>query len=189
MVTFSFSVSSHYKLLQGIISGFDAKNYRCIDIVFMFWLVQPKTEQTGTLLMNSYFQLGDDEARIAIDRCIAELKTRKKTGSVAVADSHGELVGLLRMNGAGLATATIATNKVFTTSRLRQPSGNLGKAAAEGGWDVHYHGDSRYLGWEGGAPVFFQGSCVGSVAVSGLTGEEDFEIAQIGVAAILASLD
>ena len=60
--------------------------------------------------MNSYFQLGDDEARIAIDRCIAELKTRKKTGSVAVADSHGELVGLLRMNGAGFATATIATN-------------------------------------------------------------------------------
>jgi glc operon protein GlcG len=139
--------------------------------------------------MNSYFQLGDDEARIAIDRCIAELKTRKKTGSIAVADSHGELVGLLRMNGAGFATATIATNKVFTSSRLRQPSGDLGKAAAEGGWDVHYHGDSRSLGWEGGAPVFFQGACIGSVGVSGLTGEEDFEIAQIGVAAILASLD
>lgn len=138
--------------------------------------------------MNSYFQLGDDQARIAIETCIAELRTRNKVGSVAVGDGHGELVGLLRMDGAGLATATIATNKVFTSSRLRQPSGDLGKAAAEGGWDVHYHGDSRYLGWEGGAPVFYQGVCVGSVAVSGLTGSEDFEIAEIGVAAILASL-
>ncbi len=175
--------------MQGIINGFGIKKLGSIDIVFMFWLVKLMIAQPGTLLMNSYFQLGDDEARIAIDRCIAELKTRKKTGSVAVADSHGELVGLLRMNGAGFATATIATNKVFTSSRLRQPSGDLGKAAAEGGWDVHYHGDSRYLGWEGGAPVFFQGACIGSVGVSGLTGEEDFEIAQIGVAAILASLD
>jgi len=139
--------------------------------------------------MNSYFQLGDSQARIAIDACIAELEAREKAGSVAVGDSHGELVGLLRMNGAGLATATIAANKVFTSSRLRQPSGDLGKAAAEEGWDVHYHGDSRYLGWEGGAPVFYKGACVGSVAVSGLTGEEDFEIAQIGVAAILASVD
>jgi len=189
MVTFSFFISPHWKPVQAIISDFDTKKVGSIDIVFMFWLVQSGIAQTGALLMNSYFQLGDDEARIAIDRCIAELKARKKTGSVAVADSHGELVGLLRMNGAGFATATIATNKVFTASRLRQPSGDLGKAAAEGGWDVHYHGDSRYLGWEGGAPVFFQGTCIGSVAVSGLTGEEDFEIAQIGVAAILASLD
>lgn len=139
--------------------------------------------------MQSSYDLGDDEARRAIDACVAELKARGKTGSVAVADRHGELVGLLRMNGAGLATATIATNKVFTSSRLRQASGDLGLAAAEGGWDVHYHGDARYLGWEGGAPVFYQGACVGSVAVSGLSGEEDFEIAQIGVTSILNSLD
>ena len=92
------------------------------------------------------------------------------------------------MDGAGLATATIATHKVYTSSRLRQPSGDLGKAAAEGGWDVHYHGDAKYIGWEGGAPVFFKDKCVGSVAVSGLSGEEDFEIAQLGVTAILAFL-
>ena len=139
--------------------------------------------------MHLRVELGEVEARLALDACIAELKARDKVGSIAVADSHGELIGLLRMNGAGLATGTIAANKVFTSSRLCQPSGDLGKAAAEGGWDVHYHGDARYLGWEGGAPVFHDGVCVGSVAVSGLSGAEDYEIARIGVAAILASLD
>jgi len=139
--------------------------------------------------MHLRVELGDVEARLALDVCVAELKTRDKVGSVAVGDSHGELIGLLRMNGAGLATGTIAANKVFTSSRLCQPSGDLGKAAAEGGWDVHYHGDARYLGWEGGAPVFHDGVCVGSVAVSGLSGAEDYEIALIGVTAILASLD
>jgi uncharacterized protein GlcG (DUF336 family) len=84
--------------------------------------------------MHLRVELGDVEARLALDVCVAELKTRDKVGSVAVADSHGELIGLLRMNGAGLATGTIAANKVFTSSRLCQPSGDLGKAAAEGGW-------------------------------------------------------
>jgi glc operon protein GlcG len=37
--------------------------------------------------------------------------------------------------------------------------------------------------------VFHDGVCVGSVAVSGLSGAEDYEIALIGVTAILASLD
>jgi len=110
-------------------------------------------------------------------------------GSIAVGDKHGELIALLRMDGASLPSAGIAANKVFTSSRLRQPSGALGRAALAEGWDVHYHGDARYLGWDGGAPVFYREQCVGSVAVSGLTGVEDLEIAEIGVNAILATLD
>lgn len=139
--------------------------------------------------MYSRFELGDREARIAIDACVAALEALGKPGTVAVGDSHGELIGLLRMDGAGLATSTIATNKVFTASRLRQPSGDLGRAAAVEGWDVHYHGDARYLGWDGGVPVVYRDACIGAVAVSGLSGEDDFKIAQTGVAAILASLD
>ncbi|MGZ3305693.1 MAG: GlcG/HbpS family heme-binding protein, partial [Asticcacaulis sp.] len=104
--------------------------------------------------MYSRLEIGEPEARIAIDACVSALKLRGKAGTVAVGDAHGELVGLLRMDGAGLATATIATNKVFTASRLRQPSGDLGRSANAEGWDVHVHGDPRYVGWDGGAPVF-----------------------------------
>ncbi|MGA9658490.1 MAG: heme-binding protein [Asticcacaulis sp.] len=139
--------------------------------------------------MYTRIELGHTEARLAMDACVAALQSRGKAAAVAVGDGHGELVGLLRMDGASLQSATIATNKAFTSSRLRQTSGDLGRAAAAGGWDVYYHGDSRFVGWDGGAPVFYRDQCIGSVAVSGLSGEEDFEIAQIGVAAILAALD
>lgn len=139
--------------------------------------------------MQSHLELGETEARLAIDACAAELRRRKKVGSIAVGDKHGELIALLRMDGALLPSAGIAANKVFTSSRLRQPSGALGRAALAEGWDVYYHGDVRYLGWDGGAPVFYREQCVGSVAVSGLTGAEDFEIAEIGVNAILATWD
>jgi uncharacterized protein GlcG (DUF336 family) len=87
------------------------------------------------------------------------------------------------------SAARNAAKKVFTSSRLRQPSGTLGRAALAEGWDVHYHGESRYLGWDGGALVFYREQCVGSVAASGLTGVEDLEIVELGVNAILATLD
>jgi glc operon protein GlcG len=138
--------------------------------------------------MQSHFEIGEAEARLAVDACAAELRRRNKVGSIAVGDRHGELIALLRMDGASLPSAGIAANKVFTSSRVREPSGNLGRAAHAEGWDVHYHGDARYVGWDGGAPVFYREQCVGSVAVSGLTGVEDLEIAEIGVKAILVAL-
>jgi hypothetical protein len=45
------------------------------------------------------------------------------------------------------------------------------------------HGDPRFVGWGGGVPVIVNGSVVGSVAVSGLTHEEDAELAGLGAAA------
>jgi glc operon protein GlcG len=139
--------------------------------------------------MQSHLELGETEARLAIDACAAELRRRKKVGSIAVGDRHGELIAILRMDGASLPSAGIAANKAFTSSRVRELSGALGRAAVADGWDVHYHGDARYVGWDGGVPVFYRGQCVGSVAVSGLSGVEDLEIAEIGVNAILTTLD
>ena len=139
--------------------------------------------------MQSHLELGEAEARLAIDTCAAELRRRKKVGSIAVGDRHGEVIALLRMDGASLPSAGIAANKVFTSARVRQPSGALGRAALAENWDVHYHGDPRYVGWDGGVPVFYREQCVGSVAVSGLAGVEDLEIAELGVKAILTSLE
>ncbi len=138
--------------------------------------------------MQTYSELGEAEARLAIDACVAELKKRGKTGTVAVGDRHGELIALWRMDGCALPPVVIAQNKVYTSARTRGLSGDLGRAAQEDGSDVHYHGDHRYVGWDGGAAVMSDGQCLGAVAVSGLSGEEDIEIAQMGVAAILASL-
>lgn len=138
--------------------------------------------------MQTQLNLGEAEAHLAIDACVAELKRRGKAGVVAVGDSHGEVLALWRTDGCALPPIVIAQNKVYTAARVRGLSGDLGRAAQEDGSDVHYHGDSRYVGWDGGAPVMVDGQCVGAVAVSGLSGVEDLEIAQMGVRAILNSL-
>ena len=131
--------------------------------------------------------LGQSEAQKAIQAIQAELERRGKAAVIAVADTHGELIALLRLDGAPLASILIAANKAWTAARERQPTRQLGQAARhpETGFDLAYYGDSRYIGWGGGLPVVSNGKVVGSVAVSGVPEMEDIELAQIGVAAIL----
>ncbi len=61
--------------------------------------------------MRQVDSLGHADAERAIEAVQSELLRRDKTAVVAVADAQGELVGLLRLDGAPLPSITIATNK------------------------------------------------------------------------------
>jgi glc operon protein GlcG len=137
--------------------------------------------------MHTISNIGHLEAQRAIAVIQKELERRGKAAVIAVADAHGELIALLRMDGAALASIVIATNKAFTAARERKPSREIGQSSRhpESGFDTRYFGDDRYIGWGGGLPVWVDGACVGAVGVSGLPEEVDIELAETGVAAIL----
>ena len=137
--------------------------------------------------MRQVTTLGHVEAQMAIQAVAAELARRQKQAVVAVADAHGELIGLLRLDGAPLLSITIAANKAWTAARERKPTYDIGQAARDpkDGFDMAYYGDPRFVGWGGGVPVLVGGQVVGAVAVSGLSQEEDAELAGLGAAAIL----
>lgn len=139
--------------------------------------------------MRTLTTLDDDDARIAIEAIRAAVVQRGKIAVIAVADAHGEILGLLRMSGAALSSIAVATNKAFTAARLRRPSRTIGRNARhpETGFDMAFYGDPRYVGWGGGLPVTVADTVVGAVAVSGLTQDEDEELAALGVAAIVAA--
>jgi glc operon protein GlcG len=134
--------------------------------------------------------LGHTDAQHAIQAMQDKLLRRGKAAVIAVADAHGELIGLLRLDGAPLPSILVAGNKAWTAARERRPTRDLGQAARDPqeGFDLAYFGDSRYIGWGGGLPVVVDGVVVGAVAVSGLPEQEDMELAQVGVAAIIAGL-
>jgi len=136
--------------------------------------------------MNQIHSLGHAEAQGAIAAIQAELQRRGRAAVIAVADAHGELIALLRVDGAPLPSILIASNKAWTAARERKPSKELGQAARDpkDGFDMAYFGDPRYVGWGGGLPVRVNGEVVGAVGVSGLPEAEDMELAQVGVAAI-----
>jgi glc operon protein GlcG len=137
--------------------------------------------------MNNNMSLSVVDAQLAMQVIQAELVRRGKSAVIAVADEHGELIGLLRGDGAPLPSILIATNKAWTAARERKPSRELGRASRDPqtGFDMAYYGDPRYIGWGGGVPVVIGGVVVGAVAVSGLVQEEDMELAEMAVKAIV----
>jgi glc operon protein GlcG len=130
--------------------------------------------------------LGDEDAQAAVAAIRDRLRSEGKAAVIAVADAQGELLALLRLDGASRAAIQIATNKAFTAARERKPTIDIGRDArdAHRGFDIAYYGDLRYVGWGGGMPVVHRGQVVGAVAVSGLPEHEDMRLASIGVAAI-----
>ena len=137
--------------------------------------------------MNQYSTLGHAEAQKAIAAMQAEIGRRGKAAVIVIADPHGELIALLRMDGAPLPSINIAMNKAYTAARKGEPTRNVGQKVRdpEKGFDIAYYGDARFVGWGGGLPVRVNGQVVGAVAVSGLPETEDMDVAEIGVKAIV----
>ena len=130
---------------------------------------------------------GHHEVIAAVDAIRAELAKRGRTAVIAVADAHGELLALLRLDGAPLSSIPVACNKAFTAARLRRPTREVGATLRERGIDIAFYGDRRYVGFGGGLPIRIDEVVVGAVAVSGLSDAEDEELAAMGVAIIAAA--
>jgi uncharacterized protein GlcG (DUF336 family) len=99
--------------------------------------------------------------------------------SAAVVDAGGHLVAFRRMDGAEFAGATIAVDKAYTSAGNRIATLDLrdlvgpgldltGYFAAAGG---------RFIAFGGGVPLWYDGSVVGAVGVSGASGEQDHAFA------------
>lgn len=126
------------------------------------------------------------EAKAVIEAISAEIVKRGKSAVIVVADTHGELIALARMDGAPLSSLAIAANKAWTAARERKPSKDIGDAARDrqNGFDIGYFGDAKFTGWGGGVPVWKDEKLVGAIAVSGLPEAEDMELATFGAASL-----
>jgi len=138
--------------------------------------------------MKPSLTLDHDDAQKAIEAIKNEMLKRGKAAVIAVADPHGELIALLRVDGAPFTSIQIATNKAYTAARDRKPSRQIGQSSRDPqkGFDISYYGDPKIVGWGGGLPVEIDGVVVGSIGVSGLPELEDIELAQIGIDALVA---
>jgi glc operon protein GlcG len=128
--------------------------------------------------MNQRFVLSHRDALKILAVAQAELERDNKGAAVAVSDSHGELIALLRTDGCPLASINNAINKAYTAARERKESKEVGNSSREKAWPMTNFGDLRYIGWGGGVPIFHEGQCVGAVGISGLPEEEDMVIAR-----------
>ncbi len=141
--------------------------------------------------MHNISTLGQRDAQFAITSLVEKIERRGEAAVIAVADARGEIISVLRMDGAGISSLQIAQNKAFTAARLGAPSKGVGTRVRDvnDGHDIAYFGDSRYIGWGGGIPVIHNGACIGAVAVSGLPEAIDIELCQATVDELVDQLD
>ena len=133
--------------------------------------------------MKTFHTIEYAEAQKIVAAIVERALQMKKAAVIAVADSYGELIAFARMDGAPVSSVRIAANKAWTAARERKPTKDIGEKARhpEKGFDIAYYGDPRFVGWGGGLPVWRNGEVVGAVAVSGLSSDEDIELANLGV--------
>lgn len=139
--------------------------------------------------MRSVVTIDLSDAQRAMSAMREVLVRERAAAVIAVADVHGDVIALERLDGASPSSITIAMNKAWTAAREGVRTYDVGqriKGPKEDAFDIAYYGDPRYIGWGGGVPVIADGRVVGAVAVSGLPELEDQRIADLGVAAILA---
>ena len=123
------------------------------------------------------------EAKKIIDLIVERAAQMQKSVVVAVADPHGELIALARMDGAPVSSIQIAANKAYTAARDRKTTKEIGEKVRhpEKGHDIAYYGDPKFVGWGGGIPVWKDGTVAGAIAVSGLSSSEDIELATLAL--------
>ncbi|MDH3539652.1 MAG: heme-binding protein [Acidimicrobiia bacterium] len=129
-------------------------------------------------------ELGHHQAQHIIDNVRALLDEREAGAAVAVVDPHGELIALIRTDGCPLASINNAIHKAFTAAREGVESAVIGERSRTEGFPMTNFGDLRYTAWGGGVPIVRDGEVIGAVGVSGLSEQEDIELARIGVAGL-----
>lgn len=134
--------------------------------------------------MKTEYSLDYSEAKKIVDAIVAKAQALQKAVVIAIADPHGDLLAFARMDGVGLPSLQIAMNKAWTAARLRKPTKDVGDRLQKEGFDIAYYGDPHIVGWGGGIPVWKDAELVGAIGVSGLSSEEDVELAQIGAATL-----
>jgi uncharacterized protein GlcG (DUF336 family) len=115
----------------------------------------------------------------------AEEEARKNNWPVVIAilDSGGNLVMLQRLDNAQWGSVQIAIDKARSAVALRRPTKVFQDAIAQGGVNLRLL-NLGYSVLEGGIPIVVDGRIIGGIGVSGVTSQQDAQIAQAGIDAL-----
>lgn len=123
-----------------------------------------------------------DGAKAILAAAEAEAVKNKWTVAIAVVDESGNLIAFHRIDDTQVGSIDIALGKARTAARMKRPTKALEDAVA-GGRTVMLAIEG-ITPLEGGVPVMLGGRVIGAVGVSGVTSQQDAQVAQAGAAAL-----
>lgn len=146
-------------------------------------LEQPTHEQILGGIKMARLSLADAENIIA--GCKAKLDELGVNMCVAVVDPRGDLIAMIRQDGAPWRSVMICQGKAVASVAWLRPSGELTDIAqtpVQRGLMAML--DGRMIPGQGALPVYRDGEIVGAVGCSGGAAEEDEAVALAGITSI-----
>ncbi|MFK8068542.1 MAG: heme-binding protein [Gammaproteobacteria bacterium] len=106
--------------------------------------------------------------------------------TVAIVDSGGNLMSLLRSNDGPYLSINIAIDKAYTAASFSVSTSDWKDILPKDSMlrDSILNRD-RFVAFGGGIPIMLDGECIGAIGVSGASEEQDEECAQAGLNAII----
>jgi uncharacterized protein GlcG (DUF336 family)/mannose-6-phosphate isomerase-like protein (cupin superfamily) len=127
-----------------------------------------------------------DGARRAAEAANAVAAERGVEPVIAVVDAGGDLIYLLRPDGAQVASANVSVDKARTAAIYRRPSKDFEDQASNGRPSALHL--ARAVPLQGGMPILKDGEVAGAIGVSGASSaDEDQELAVLGSQALESS--
>ena len=137
---------------------------------------------------SKHWTLTEEEVDFLIRWVIESARSSGLAVTVAVVDAGGHPLGLLRMDGARVPSANVASLKAWTSAMFQRPSRAYQTTTAPGAdactslWNAF---PGKMLPVPGGYPILVDGDCLGAVGVSGGSSDEDEQLAAEAVKTLL----
>jgi len=122
-------------------------------------------------------------AQTVLQTAVAEATKRGWPLNIAVADSGGNLVAFLRMDGAQLASIAVAQHKARAAVKFRRPTKAFEDAVQRQDYKYVLSIDD-VIASRGGIPLVEDGKLIGAVGCSGGTGAQDEVVCTAAAATI-----
>ncbi len=124
-----------------------------------------------------------DAAKKALAAAEAEAKKNNWPVAIAIVDSSGRLAAFSKIDNTQHGSVDIAIGKAVTANNLRRPTKALQDVVAAGGGGLRMLAVPGVMPLEGGVPIVVDGKIIGAIGVSGVTSEQDAQVAMAGAAA------
>jgi glc operon protein GlcG len=125
-----------------------------------------------------------EQAKKVLAGAEAEAKKNNWNVVISIVDSGGQLVAVHRLDGTQFGSVDVARDKAYSAVAFRRPTKAFQDAVGQGGENLRILKLTGASPLEGGIPIMADGKIIGGIGVSGVTSQQDAQIARAGIEAM-----
>jgi glc operon protein GlcG len=140
-----------------------------------------------TFLSRNHIKLSTKGSHVVVHAAERAASALGVPQCIAVVDEGGRLLAFSRMDGARIGSIEIAIAKAVSAATRLRPTAEEGAGDVLPQLRIALASKLGVTGIPGGLPIIVDGQVIGGVGVSSGTSEQDLQVGQAGIDALLAA--